>query len=150
MGGTGMRGVIVALALAAGLAACGSNDEVAPANGAANATAADAKAKPKRPGYCFFKNAATRGWSAARDAGGNVAVKGQVKVDDRRYRGDLSQSEVVGATATVWLSMAPNTGYADDDNWWDVSIAVPDSKTATDVVVLCGKKEVAKLKVKAR
>jgi hypothetical protein len=134
-----------ALVAAAGLTACGQSSGD---NAAANATAnAPAPAK-KHPSYCFFKDAATRGWNAARDASGNVAVKGQVKVDDRRYRGDLSQSEIAGDTASVWLTMAPNTGFADEDNWWDVAIIVPDSGMAANVIVLCGKKEVAKLKVR--
>jgi len=136
------------MVVAAGLTACGpSGGDTNAAAPAANAVA-NAAAAPKRPTYCFFKDAATRNWAAAPDASGNVAVKGQVKVDDRRYRGELSQSEVAGDTARVWLTMAPNTGYADEDNWWDVTIAVPDSKAAANVTVLCGKKEVAKLKVR--
>jgi uncharacterized protein YfiM (DUF2279 family) len=135
------------MAIAAGLTACGqSGGDTGAANNAANATAN--AAAPKRPTYCFFKDAATRGWAAAPDASGNVAIKGQVKVDDKRYRGELSQSEVAGDTARVWLTMAPNTGYADEDNWWDVTITVPDSGAAAGVTVLCGKKEVAQLKVR--
>jgi hypothetical protein len=136
---------IFVLAIAAGLAGCGQpggNDT------AANNVAAKADA-PKRPSYCFFKDAATRGWAASLDASGNVSVKGQVKVDDRRYRGDLSQSETTGDTAKVWLTMAPNTtGFSDDDNWWDVATKVPDSGAVASVTVLCGKKEVANLKVR--
>ena len=139
---------LIALAAAAGLAACGqSSSDTGAANVATNATAKAAVAK--HPTYCFFKDAATRGWSASPGASGNVAVKGQVKVDDRRYRGVLSQSEVAGDTANVWLTMAPNdTGFSDDDNWWDVAITVPASSAAGSVTVLCGKKEVAKLKVR--
>lgn len=135
--------------LAAGLTACGqSAGDNGAANAAANATA-NASA-PKRPTYCFFKDAATRGWATSRDASGNVAVKGQVKVDDKRYRGDLSQSEVAGDAATVWLTMAPNTGYADEDNWWDLATTVPGSGAVASVTVLCGKKEVAKLKLRRK
>jgi hypothetical protein len=142
-----MRGRIFGIAIAAGLTGCGpSGGDNGAANVAANSTAN--AAAPKRPTYCFFKDAATRGWAASRDASGNVAVKGQVKVDDKRYRGELSQSEVAGDTARAWLTMGPNTGYADDDNWWDVAITVPDSGAAAGVTVLCGKKEVAKLKIR--
>ena len=141
-----MTGRKFVVAAAAGLAACNQSGSD---NSAANATASSAPAR-KHPTYCFFKDAATKGWSAAPDANGNVAVKGQVKVDDRRYRGDLSQSEVAGDTASVWLTMAPNTGFADLDNWWDVAIAVPGSGAVTSVTVLCGKKEVAKLKPRRR
>ncbi len=145
-----VRGRIFLIAAAASLTACGqSGGDSGAANTAANATANAAAPAKKRPTYCFFKDAATRAWSAAPDASGNVAVKGQVKVDDRRYRGDLSQSEVTGDAATVWLTMAPNdTGFSDDDNWWDVAVTVPDSSAAASVTVLCGKKEVAKLKVR--
>ena len=143
-----MKKRVFVIAIAAFLTACGQS---ATDNGAAN-TAANATADvaaPKRPTYCFFKDAATRGWSASPDASGNVAVKGQVKVDDRRYRGDLSQSDVAGDTASVWLTMAPNdTGFSDEDNWWDVAITVPESSAVAGVTVLCGKKEVAKLKVR--
>lgn len=140
---------ILALAAVVGLAACNqSSGDAGAANALSNATAKNAAA-PKRPTYCFFKDAATRGWSASPGASGNVAVKGQVKVDDKRYRGDLSQSEVAGDTASVWLTMAPNdTGFSDEDNWWDVAIIVPESSAVALVTVLCGKKEVAKLKVR--
>jgi len=142
-----MKTRVFGIAAAVVLTACGPSGGADNAtNIAANATA-DAAA-PKRPTYCFFKDAATRGWSAVPDASGNVAVKGQVKVDDKRYRGDLSQSEVAGDGARLWLTMAPNTGYADDDNWWDLAATVPDSGAVTQVTVLCGKKEVAKLKVR--
>jgi hypothetical protein len=142
-----MKRRVSAFAIAASLTACGqSADQGAAANVPANASAN--AAAPRRPSYCFFKDAATRGWATSADASGNVAVKGQVKVDDKRYRGDLSQSDVVGDEARVWLTMAPNTGYADDDNWWDLSATVPDSGAVANVTVLCGKKEVAKLKVR--
>ena len=140
-----MKGLLLAIAATAGLGAC---NQAGGDNAAANVTANAAAPAKKHPTYCFFKDAATRGWSASPDASGNVAVKGQVKVDDRRYRGDLSQSEVTGDTASVWLTMAPNTGFADEDNWWDVAIIVPDSGAVASITVLCGKKEVAKLKVR--
>jgi len=135
---------IFALVAAAGLAACGQSG----GDDAANTTANAPPPVKKHPTYCFFKDAATRAWSASPDASGNVSVKGQVKVDDRRYRGDLGQSEVAGDTASVWLTMAPNTGYSDEDNWWDVAITVPGSTAVASVTVLCGKKEVAKLKIR--
>lgn len=143
-----MRGRVFGIAIAAGLAACGqSGSDNSASDTAANATAK--AAAPRRPTYCFFKDAATKGWTASTDAKGNVAVKGQARIDDRRYRGDLSQSEAVGGSAKVWLTMAPNdTGFGAPDNWWDVTITVPDSGAATGVTVLCGTKEVAKLKIR--
>jgi len=137
---------IFALAAAAGLAACGQSGGD---DSAANATAnAPAPAK-KHPTYCFFKDAATRGWAASVDAGGSVTIKGQAHIEDRRYSGDISQSEVAGDKASVWLTMAPNTtGMGAPDNWWDLSTTIPGSGAVHSVTLLCGKKEVAKLEVR--
>ena len=133
------------LAAAAILAGCGQGEE--PAANGAEAAANSAAAAPKRPTYCFFKDAATKSWAASLDPAGNVTVTGKVKLDDRRYRGDLSQSEVDGHTAKAWVTMVPNTGYAQPDNWWDVSLTIPDSAAAASVTVLCGTKPVAELKL---
>lgn len=143
-----MRREMVALAAAAlAVAGCGEAGGDKAAN-AAIATANAAAPAAKRPTYCFFKDAATRGWAASIDASGNVVVEGKAKVDDLRYRGDLGQSEVTGDKARVWLTMAPNTGYANPDLWWDVEATLPNSSAVNGITVLCGKKEVAKLAVK--
>ena len=139
------RSILIPTVLAA-LAGCDQPAEP-PAGNTAEANAA-APAK-KHPTYCFFKNADTRGWSVARDASGNVAVKGQAHLADRRYMGAIAESEVVGDEARLWVTMAPNTtgsGVAGD--WWDVAGAVLDSGAVTKVIVLCGKKTVAELPVK--
>jgi hypothetical protein len=129
------------LAATAGLASC---NQPASDNGAANA-AAPAR---KHPTYCFFKDAATKGWAASVDDGGNVAVKGKVHIDDRRYMSDLSDSEVTGDKASAWLTMAQNnTGMGAQDNWWDVNVTIPNSGAVKTVTVLCGKKVVAELAV---
>ena len=144
-----MRGRILALAASAGLAACNqpASDNAA-ANATANAAAAAAAART-HPTYCFFKGAATKGWTVSVAAGGNVAVKGKVHLDDRRYSGDLSQSEVTGDTASAWVTMAPNTtGMGAEDDWWDVNVTIPDSGAVKKVTVLCGKKIVAELVVR--
>lgn len=141
-----MRRSIVLPALLAGLAGCNQAAEPPAANTAENKVAAPAR---KHPTYCFFKDADTKGWSASRDSRGNVAVRGQAHLADRRYRGALDESEVSGNRARLWLTMVPNTtgsGVADDS--WDVAAAVPDSATVTKVTVLCGKKTVAELQVK--
>jgi hypothetical protein len=144
-----MKRQIWTLAALASLAACGQTaGDGNAANTAANAAANVASPAKKRPTYCFFKDALTKGWTATTDTSGNVTVKGQAKVDDRRFRGDLSESEVTGNTASVWLTMAQNTGYSDDDGWWDVAVTVPNSAAVANVTVLCGKKEVAKLAVR--
>jgi hypothetical protein len=136
----------LALSASAGLAAC---NQPASDNAAANATASAAAPARKHPTYCFFKDAATKGWTASVDAGGNVAVKGKVHLDDRRYSGDLSQSEVTGDTANAWVTMAPNTtGVGAEDDWWDVNVTIPASGAVKNVTVLCGKKSVAELAVR--
>jgi hypothetical protein len=138
-----MTGRILLIAATAGLASC--NQPVSD-NAATNATAA-APAK-KHPTYCFFKDAATKGWAASVDAGGNVAVKGKVHIDDRRYMSDLSDSEVTGDTASAWLTMTQNnTGMGAPDNWWSTNVTIPNSAAVRTVTVLCGKKTVAELKV---
>lgn len=102
---------------------------------------------PKHPTYCFYKDAATKGWSASTDKQGNVTVKGKAKLDDTRYSGSLIQGEAQGGSASIWLTMAPNTGYAMADNWWDVSATIRNSAAARSVTVMCGTKTVATLKV---
>jgi len=130
------------------LAAC--NQSADSGNAAANASAnAAAPEKPKHPTYCFYKDANTKGWSAAADKSGNVTVKGKAYLEDSGYRGDLTQAEVQGDKARIWLNMAPNdTGYASPGNWWDVSTSIPNSATAMSVTVMCGTKTVATLTVK--
>ena len=139
-----MKRHILVIAAAAGLASCNQADS---GTAAANGPATVAPAR-KHPTYCFFKDAATKGWGASVDTGGNVAVKGKVHLDDRRYSGDLSDSEVTGDTAKAWVTMAPNTtGVGAEDDWWDVNLTVPASGAVKSVTVLCGKKVVADLKI---
>ena len=143
-----MRRSIVALSALYFLAAC---DQAAESPAANNAVAKAAEPAKKRPTYCFFKNADAKGWAASRDASGNVAVKGQARIADRRYMASLSESEIEGDKARLWLTMAPNTtGTGAPDDWWAVTGTVPNSAGAASVTVLCGKKVVAELPLKAR
>src|SRR4051812_28354569 len=104
------------------LAGCNQGTETA-AN-QANAAAA----KPKHPTYCFFKDSDTKGWVASRDAAGNISVKGKGHLDDNRYAAQLSQPEISGTSASLWLTMGPNTGaYGAPENWWDVKASIPNS-----------------------
>ena len=130
---------------AAALAACGqqAGDEAA-----TNAPANAAAAKPKRPAYCFFKDSETKGWSAARDREGNVVVKGKAYRSDPRYKAELGPAEVEGAEAVVRPSIAPNSGYAAPDNWWDVAATVPNSAGVEKVTVRCGSRVLAELPLK--
>ena len=140
-----MKAAIVLVAAAA-LAGCGQSE--GPPTKSAKATANAAAAAPKRPTYCFFKDALTKGWAASLDPAGNVSVTGKLKVEDRRYRGDFIQNEVAGDKARAWFALVPNTGYAQPDNWWDVSLTIPGSSGVASVTVMCGTKPVAELKVK--
>lgn len=134
------------LAASAGLAACSPSGG---GNATANASARSAAAEAPHPTYCFFKDAAAKGWAASTDKSGNIDVKGKAHLDDTRYSGALIQGEARGDAATIWLTMAPNTtGYAMGDNWWDVSATIPNSAAAKTVTVMCGKKTLATLTVR--
>jgi hypothetical protein len=142
------RTLLFAGAVAA-LAGCNqSADTNASANVATNATAP----APKHPTYCFFTDSATKSWSAARDAAGNVTVKGKALLEDTRYMATLGQPEVSGTNASLWLAMGPNTNaYGAPGNWWDATATIPGSSGVDAVNIMCGTKTVAQLKVgKAR
>ena len=134
---------------AATLAGCNqAGDAPAGDNGAANAAANTAAAEKKRPAYCFFKDAETKGWAAKRDAGGNVVVTGKAYRSDARYKAELGEAEIEGTTARLRPTITTNTGYAAPENWWDVSKTIPNSTGVTSVVVECGKKTLATLQVR--
>ena len=83
-----------------GLAGCGQQAEEPAANVQSNA------AEPKRPSYCFFKDAETEKWSASRDSQGNVVVKGRAFRSDPRYKAELGPAEVSGDAATIATTIA--------------------------------------------
>ena len=141
------RSITMLVAGTAALAGCSQGGESNAAGNIANAAASKAAA-PKRSTWCFFKDAETKGWSAAAAPGGTVTVKGKGHVNDPRYRAELGQSEVSGTRASVWLAWGENRSYASPDNWWDVTFAVPGSAGVTDVTVMCGKQTIAELKVR--
>src|SRR4051794_41638936 len=129
---TSILGVGAAVAILAGCNQAGNTNEAA-----ANASGSSAPAKPKHPTYCFFKNSDTKGWSASRDAMGNVTVKGKGHLDDNRYSAQLEQPEVSGMTASLWLTMGPNNGpYGAPENWWDVKATVPNSSGVDTVTIM--------------
>ena len=138
------RALLLAGAVAA-LAGCNqAGDNNATGNVATNAAAS----APKHPTYCFFKDADTKGWSAARDAAGDVTVKGKALLEDTRYMATLAQPEISGTKASLWLTMGSNTNaYGAPGNWWDVTATIPGSSGVDAVTILCGTKTVAQLKV---
>ena len=114
-----------------------------------SAVANTAAASTPAPTYCFFKDADTRDWSVATDAKGNVVVKGQAHIDDRRYMATFGHVETAADAAQLWLTMAPNTtGMGAQGNWWDISFTVPDSSSVRRVGLHCGKKSLGELTVK--
>jgi hypothetical protein len=142
-----MRGSIYILGAAVLLTGCGQGGGD---NQAANQvkTAAAAPAK-KHPTYCFFPDPAdNKDWTVKTDKDGNVAVTGKAYYEDRRYMARLSQSDVTGTTASVWLTATTNTtGSGAVDNWWDVDTTIPNSANVTEVKVMCGKHVFADLQV---
>jgi hypothetical protein len=137
------RALLLVGAVAA-LSGCNQGAETNSANQVANA----AEASPKHPSYCFFKDADTKDWKASRGADGNITVKGRAYVEDTRYQAALSEQEMSGVNASLWLTMGPNSGaYGAPENWWDVSAAIPNSGAVESVTVMCGNKTVAQLKV---
>ena len=82
------------------------------------------------------------------DKDGNVTVSGKAHYEDRRYMARLSQSDVTGTIASVWLTTTTNTtGMGAQDNWWDVDTTIPNSANVTEVKVMCGKHQFADLQV---
>jgi hypothetical protein len=140
-----MRKFIILLGGMVALGACGqSGDDTASDNAAANAAAAE---KP-RPAYCFFKDDETKGWTAKTDKDGNVVVSGKAYREDARYKALLSPATVIGTTAETAPTITANdTGFAAQDNWWDVTLTIPNSQAVTSVKVSCGDKLIATLSV---
>src|SRR5437763_968490 len=137
-----VRALLLAGAVAA-LAGCNQSGENAAGNVATNAVAS----APKHPTYCFFKDADTKGWSAARDAAGEVPVKGKGLLEDTRYMAPLAPPEISGTNASLWLTVGSNTNaYGAPGNWPDVTAAAPGSSGVDAVTILCGTKTVAQLK----
>ena len=135
-----MRHFVIVVAAGA-LAACGQPGNEQAAN---QATAAP---KEKTP-YCFFKDSDAKGWAASTDKDGNVVVTGKLYREDPRYKAVLEKPKVEGAVAEVWPNIAQNdTGFAAEDNWWDVKLTIPGSAAVTKVNVRCGAKTFASLDV---
>ena len=81
-------------------------------------------------------------------ANGDVTVTGKAHVKDARYRPELGAAQVEGAKAVVSPTIAPNSGYASPDNWWDVTATIPAGSGVETVTVQCGVKALAELTVR--
>lgn len=133
-----MRKLMLVVGWAMFLAGCGQSGSEPAANQGANTAAA---AKPAVRHFCFFKPGETKGWKVAADGKGNMTVSGKAHVKDPRYKAELGQPDVDGANATLWLAIQPNTtGFAAQDDWWDVSFTIPDASAVQSVAVRCDDK----------
>lgn len=139
-----MRRSILFAAVA--LAACSHSGGEQAANQSKEAATAP---EHKHPTYCFFPDSAdVKNWAAKTDKDGNVVVTGEARLEDRRYMARLSDSEVSGTTASVWLTMTTNTtGMGAQENWWDVDTTLPKSVNITEVKVMCGTHVLADLQI---
>ena len=146
-----MAKIYLPLCAAFALVACGTagdtpaNQTTASAEGGEAGNAVAEAPKPKKTGYCFFKDSETSGWSASRDQQGNVVVKGRAFRSDPRYKAALGAAEINGSIATISPTISQNDGYASPGNWWDVTATIPDSATVETVKVECGAKTLAEL-----
>jgi hypothetical protein len=110
-------------------------------NAAANAAAAT---PPEKVPHCFFKDSETRDW-AVKVKGDQAIVTGRAFRSDARYKAVLLEPQIEEAIAVVRPSISTNdTGFAAEDNWWDVSASLP-ARGLHKVEVRCGKKVVASL-----
>lgn len=142
-----MRKSILFLSLAAALGGCSQSGGGNEASNQVNAAASE-PAK-KHPTYCFFPDPAdNKDWAVSTDKDGNVTVTGKAHYEDRRYMARLSQSDISGTTASVWLTATTNTtGAGAVENWWDVDTTIPNSTAVSEVKVMCGKHVFADLQV---
>lgn len=139
-----MRRLTVLVGVSAMLGACGQSDE------GANQAPAKPAVQKKKAAYCFFKEPDTKGWSAKRGKDGNITVKGKAYREDPRYMAVLGPATVTGATADLSPTITTNTtGFAAQDNWWDVSATIPNSAGVTSVTVSCGARALATIAVPA-
>lgn len=138
-----MRRFVLLAGLGAALAGCGGSDE----------QAKNQVAKPaitKKTGYCFFKAPDTKAWSAKRGKDGNIVVKGKAYREDPRYMAVLGPATVSGNSADLSPTITTNTtGFAAQNNWWDVSATIANGAKVTNVTVTCGARTLATIAVPA-
>jgi hypothetical protein len=123
------------MGLGAALLVAGCSDETA-----ANVAAP----KPEKAPHCFFKDSETKDW-AVKVADGQAVVTGRGYRSDARYKVVLLEPKITGRTAEIRPSISVNdTGFATEDNWWDLKASIPAAAIDT-IEVRCGKKLLASL-----
>jgi hypothetical protein len=136
-----MRKSLLVIGLAFVLVGCGGPEQPS------NQVAATAKPK-KKPSYCFFKDAETKGWAASRGKDGNIVVTGKAYRSDPRYKALLNPATVDGTIAEIKPTISQNdTGHAAADDWWEVAATIPNSAAVDTVKVTCGPKTLAEIKI---
>ena len=100
--------------------------------------------KAEKAPHCFFKDSETKDWAVVA-AGDSAVVTGRGFRSDPRYKVVLLETKIVGRTAEIRPSISLNdTGFAAEENWWDLKASVPAAEIET-IEVRCGKKLVASL-----
>ena len=139
--------LLVVACSAASLAACSQPAE----NNSSNAAAANSAVAEKKQAYCFFKDDEMTSWKASRDADGNIRVEGKAHVKDPRYKAVVGQVAVGPKKVMISPTITTNdTGYAQPDDWWPISVGVPNTAALSEAVVQCGDKTVADLQLPPR
>ena len=91
-----------------------------------------------------------KAWSAKRGKDGNIVVKGKAYREDPRYMAVLGPATVSGNSADLSPTITTNTtGFAAQDNWWDVSATIAKGAKVTNVTVTCGARTLATIAVPA-
>lgn len=117
------------------LAGCGEKQAAAP----------PPKPKTAKPPHCFFKDNEAKGWTLKKK-GDRLVISGRAYRSDARYKTVFLEPAIEGRTAIFRPSIAINdTGFATEDNWWDIKGSVPAANVDT-VEIRCGKKILATLK----
>lgn len=138
-----MRGLFILIGSTAVLAGCGQSSQ----NVAGNEAAANTAQPEKKPAYCFFKDDEMKGWTASRDKDGNITVKGKAHVKDPRYKAVVGQVATGPKKVIIFPTITTNSGYAQADDWWEISETVPNTAALNEAAVQCGDKTVADLQV---
>lgn len=125
------------------LAGCGQSSQ----NASANEAAANVAQPENKPAYCFFKDDEMKGWTASRDKDGNITIKGKAHVKDPRYKAVVGQVATGPKKVIIFPSITTNTGYAQPDDWWDLSETAPNTASLNEAAVQCGGKTIADLQV---
>ena len=133
-----MKNALIVVICSAALASCGHSRS-------ANQQA-EAPPQPKKPpAFCFFKDAEMKDWTAKRDKDGNIALSGKAHVKDSRYKAVFGPPAITSNQIDIAPTLTLNSGYEAPDDWWDLSLTIPNSRAITNVRIGCGAHQAAAL-----